>query len=72
MQDLFLKANCGIAVNFLSSYSDVEMRKDSLFYANPLKVFDFAKTNLSSHVKLDHAYGLWDFAIHIGKNAQSL
>jgi len=72
MQDLFLKANCGIAVNFLSSYSDVEMRKDSLFYANPLKVFDFAKTNLSSHVKLDHAYGLWDFAIHIGKNVQSL
>ena len=72
LQDLFLKAECGIAVNFLSTYSDVEMRKNSLFYADPLKLFNFAKMNLSSYVKLDHSYGLWDFAVHIGKNFQSL
>jgi len=72
LQNLFVKANCGIAVNFLSTYSDVEMRKDKLFYADPLKVFDFIKTNISSYVKLDHAYGLWDFAIHIGKDSESL
>jgi len=72
MQDLFLKANCGLAVNFLSTYSDIEMRKSSLFYADPLKLFNFAKLNLSSYVKLDHSYGLWDFAVHIGKNFESL
>ncbi len=72
LQNLFLKANCGIAVNFLSTYSDIEMRKDHLFYADPLKIFNYAKTNISSYVKLDHAYGLWDFAIHIGKDFQSL
>jgi hypothetical protein len=72
LQSLFLKANCGIAVNFLSTYSDVAMRKENLFYADPLKMFDFVKTNISSYVKLDHAYGLWDFAIHIGKDFRSL
>lgn len=72
LQNLFLKANCGIAVNFLSTYSDIEMRKDHLFYADPMKMFNYVKTNISSYVKLDHAYGLWDFAIHIGKDLQSL
>jgi hypothetical protein len=35
-------------------------------------MFDFVKTNISRYDKLDHAYGLWDFAIHIGKDFRSL
>jgi SAM-dependent methyltransferase len=70
LQQLYLKANFGLAVNFLSTYSDLEFRKNSLYYANPLKLFDFVKSNISSQVKLDHSYGLWDFAIHIEKEVR--
>jgi SAM-dependent methyltransferase len=72
LQHLYQKTNRGIGVNFLSSYSDVQLRKDALFYANPLRLFDFIKSNVSSHIKLDHSYGLWDFTIHIEKEARSL
>ena len=64
---LMQKAECGIALNFLSLYSNPELRNDSLFYADPLRIFDFSKRYLSPHVKLDHSYGMWDFTIHILK-----
>ena len=72
LDKLYQKARYGIAVNFLSSYSDVDFRRHTLFYADPLKLFHFVKSNISSHVKLDHSYGLWDFSLHIEREVQGI
>ncbi|CAN2167014.1 hypothetical protein MCEBALA9_01387 [Candidatus Nanopelagicaceae bacterium] len=72
LQHLYQKARFGISVNFLSSYSDLNLRRQSLYYADPLKFFHFVKSNISSHVKLDHSYGLWDFTLHIEREIQGL
>ena len=51
----------GLAVNFLSSYSDLDKQRDDLYYTNPIVLFDFIKLNITPNVSLNHDYGLWDF-----------
>lgn len=57
----------GFSSNFLTSYSDLDKRRDNLYYANPLEIFDFCKTNFSANVSLLHDYGIWDFTIVVRK-----
>ncbi len=61
------KSTRAFSVNFLSGYSDKDKRRDDLYYADPLHLFDFLKRNVSSHVSLIHDYGLWDFALLVQK-----
>lgn len=57
----------GFSSNFLTSYSDLDKRRDNLYYANPLEIFDLCKTNFSANVSLLHDYGIWDFTIVVRK-----
>jgi len=57
----------GFAFNCLTSYSDVDKRKDYLYYANPCDVFDLCKRRYSRHVALLHDYGLYEFAVLVRK-----
>lgn len=58
----------GFAFNCLTKYSDVEYMKDYLYYADPLFLFDYAKTHFSRNVALLHDYGLYDFTILVKKD----
>lgn len=60
-------ARKGLSFNILTSYSDEEYKKDYLYYANPLEVFDFCKKNISKNVALLHDYELYEFTIIIRK-----
>lgn len=53
----------GFAFNVLTTYSDEEYRKDNLFYADPLFLFDYCKRNFSKNVALLHDYNLYEFTI---------
>ena len=57
----------GFAFNCLTSYSDKEKMKDSLYYADPCKIFDFCKTKYSNNISLLHDYELYEFTILISK-----
>ena len=62
------KSKKGLAVNFLSSFSDLDKRREDLHYANPMDLFDFVKSTLTPEVSLLHDYGLWDFTLFLRFN----
>ena len=57
------KSACSAAFNMLSSYSDKEKQDPSLYYADPCRVFDWCKREITPDVALLHDYGQWDFTI---------
>ncbi|MBP7777000.1 MAG: class I SAM-dependent methyltransferase [Acidobacteria bacterium] len=57
----------GFAFNMLSTYSDPERRRDTLYYADPLEVFDRCKRQFSPRVALLHDYPLFEFTIVVRK-----
>jgi len=57
----------GFAFNMLSTYSDPERRRDTLYYADPLEVFDRCKRQFSPLVALLHDYPLFEFTIVVRK-----
>ena len=61
------RAEKGFAFNVLTKYSDAEFMRDDLHYADPLKLFDYCKTNFSRNVALLHDYELYEFTILVRK-----
>jgi|ERR1051325_6202786 SAM-dependent methyltransferase len=61
------KARRGLAANFLTSYSDRELMRENLYYADPCALFDWAKRHLSKQVALLHDYGLYEFTLLVRK-----
>ncbi len=57
----------GFSFNVLTKYSDKEYKKDYLYYADPLFLFDFCKKNFSKYVTLKHDYPLYEFTIIVKK-----
>ena len=57
----------GLAFNMLTKYSDPPKMLDHLYYADPLYIFDYCKTNISKNVTLLHDYDEFDFTILVRK-----
>jgi len=53
----------GFAFNLLTSYSEPDRMRESLYYADPCFFFDYCKTRISRHVALLHDYGLYEFTM---------
>ena len=62
------RVTMGWSANFLTSYSDRELMRPELYYADPLALFDWCKRNLSPFVALHHDYPLFDFTILVRKD----
>ena len=60
-------ANKGISFNLLTSFNDLNRRKDHLYYCDPREIA--AEMNLESPFTLtiDHSYELWEFTVTILK-----
>ena len=58
----------GFASNFLTKYSDADKMRSDLYYADPLYLFDYCKSNFSRNVALLHDYRIYDFTILIRKD----
>lgn len=59
----------GFSFNCLTSYSDSEKMKPSLYYADPCWLFDYCKKCFSRQVALLHDYPLYEFTIIVRKSA---
>ena len=57
----------GFSFNMLTKYSDASVMKPILYYADPLKVFDYCKKNFSKNIALLHDYELYEFTIVVRK-----
>jgi len=57
----------GFSFNVLTKYSDKEFMKEYLYYADPLFLFDYCKTNFSKYVTLKHGYPLYEFTLVVKK-----
>ena len=58
----------GFAFNCLTSYSDEDHKRPDLYYADPLRLFDFCKRTYARNVALLHDYGLYEFTILVRKD----
>ena len=58
----------GFSSNFLTKYSDAEKMRSDLYYADPLFLFDYCKSNFSKNVALLHDYRLYDFTLIVRKD----
>lgn len=58
----------GFSFNCLTSFSDKEYMKENLYYANPMELFAYCKTNFSKYVALLHDYPIYEFCLLIKKN----
>ncbi len=59
----------GFSFNCLTSYSDLDKKKDYLYYADPTALFDLCKRRYSRNVALLHDYGLYEFTILVRKQS---
>ena len=57
----------GFAFNVLTKYSDTDLQRPDLYYADPLFLFDYCKTTFSRFVSLLHDYPLYEFTLLIRK-----
>ncbi len=57
----------GFASNFLTQYSDADRMRPDLYYADPLRLFDYCRQHFSKNVALLHDYDLYDFTIIVRK-----
>jgi len=53
----------GFAFNVLTKYSDPEFMRSTLYYADPLFLFDYCKRTFSRLVSLLHDYPLYEFTL---------
>lgn len=67
LSDLDRLSRSGFAFNMLSTYSDPERRKPTLFYGDAAFYFDYCKRRFSPRVALLHDYPLYEFTIIVRK-----
>lgn len=67
MRHLYEASTTAFSFNCLTLYSDVEYRRNDLYYADPLYFFDYCKKNFSKKVSILHDYNLYEFTLTVFK-----
>lgn len=71
LNTLFAHVNKGLVFNALSRY--VDYQSEGLYYFDPSWVFDYCKSNLTTHVQLNHSYEVkpgvipFEFSVRLDK-----
>lgn len=60
-------ATKGFAFNVLTIYSDKDFMKRTLYYADPLLLFEYCRTNCSKYISIIHDYPLFEFTVLVRK-----
>jgi hypothetical protein len=63
LRKMYEMAGCAIAFNFLTAYRT--FTDPSLYYVDPLEIFDFCHRDLSRFITLDHAYPLYECSLAV-------
>jgi SAM-dependent methyltransferase len=67
IENMWESSSLGISFNVLSLFSDAKLRKENLFYADPIKMVKYCAQKFSTNLILDHSYGQFDMTITIMK-----
>ena len=71
LSTLFVNVNVGLVFNALSLY--VDYQSEGLYYFDPSWVFDYCKSNITTHVQLNHSYEIkpgiipFEFSVRLDK-----
>ena len=68
LEKLWALSKKGLAFNSLTKYSDPELLRSDLYYADPSFLFDYCKTRFSRNVALLHDYGVYEFTILVRRD----
>lgn len=63
LQTLYGLSESGFAFNVLSAYADPARKRKDLYYADPLRLFEYCRTRFSPRVALLHDYPLFEFTM---------
>jgi 2-polyprenyl-3-methyl-5-hydroxy-6-metoxy-1,4-benzoquinol methylase len=69
IRKLYRHSNQGLAFNIMTS--KVNYMVDNLYYRNPVELLAWCLSEISSHIRLDHSYRLYEYTTYIYKGAQS-
>lgn len=65
LRAMYAMARKGIAVNFLTTYSDPERRSEDLHYQDPAEIGDFTARQLSRHFEIDAGGPLYEYTLRV-------
>jgi SAM-dependent methyltransferase len=63
LRRLFALAECGAATNLMTT--KVNYVESHLYYINPVEMFAFCLTELTSKLRIDHAYPLYEYTLYL-------
>jgi SAM-dependent methyltransferase len=59
---------CGMGAAFNLMSNRVNFMADNLFYKSPVEMLSWCLSELTPHVRLDHAYPLYEFTVYLYKD----
>ncbi len=69
IRQMFSLCNIGIAFNIMTT--KVNYYSNNLYYRNPAELLSWCLSEISPHIKLDHAYPLYEYTIYVYRNPVS-
>jgi len=63
IRQMFSLCTVGIAFNVMTS--KVNYYSNNLYYRNPAELFSWCLSEISTHIKLDHSYPLYEYTIYL-------
>jgi SAM-dependent methyltransferase len=63
VEKMFALCRQGIAFNVMSS--NVNFMADNLYYRSPIELLGWCYTAVTPHVRLDHAYPLYEYTVYL-------
>ena len=60
---------CTIGTTFNVMTTKVNYYSDNLYYRNPAETFSWCLSEITSHLKLDHSYPLFEYTIYLYRSA---
>lgn len=63
LSKMFALSRVGCSLNFMTS--NVNYFAPHLYYQNPVELLGWCMTELTTKVRIDHAYSLYEFTIHL-------
>jgi hypothetical protein len=67
INSLLPKAVKGISFNMLTTFNDVHLRKEHLFYIDPMELLSKLDISPPWTIILDHSYPMWEYTVTILK-----
>jgi 2-polyprenyl-3-methyl-5-hydroxy-6-metoxy-1,4-benzoquinol methylase len=67
IRQMFALCRRGIAFNIMTT--KVNFYANNLYYRNPAEMLSWCLSEISSHLKLDHAYPLYEYTIYLYRDA---